>query len=393
MKLSKCFQLAISNIISNRTRSLLTMLGIIIGIMSVITLVSLMNGITGEVTGMFDEIGTTAITVSIQDRGSSRRVTAEDIYDVQREKPDLISGVSPSVNLAATVRTQTDSDSLSTTVSGVSEVYAKMTKTVVAEGRFFDYVDVERLQNVCVIGTYIQEYLFGKTSGLGETVKINGHPYKIVGILEEKDDSTENSADECIYIPYTNATRLLGDTSIQSFTVYAKSEETVDGAMSVIKSKLNEILGDSDYYTVTSMKELRDMVKDITDMLTWALVFIAGISLLVGGIGIMNIMLVTVTERTKEIGIRKALGTRKRDILNQFVIEAATLSCIGGGIGILGGIGLSMVVGKLMSINAFPSVGAILLSFGISTAIGVGFGYLPAKKAAALNPIDALRFE
>jgi len=369
------------------------MLGIIIGIMSVITLVSLMNGITGEVTGMFDEIGTTAITVSIQDRGSSRRVTAEDIYDVQREKPDLISGVSPSVNLAATVRTQTDSDSLSTTVSGVSEVYAKMTKTVVAEGRFFDYVDVERLQNVCVIGTYIQEYLFGKTSGLGETVKINGHPYKIVGILEEKDDSTENSADECIYIPYTNATRLLGDTSIQSFTVYAKSEETVDGAMSVIKSKLNEILGDSDYYTVTSMKELRDMVKDITDMLTWALVFIAGISLLVGGIGIMNIMLVTVTERTKEIGIRKALGTRKRDILNQFVIEAATLSCIGGGIGILGGIGLSMVVGKLMSINAFPSVGAILLSFGISTAIGVGFGYLPAKKAAALNPIDALRFE
>jgi len=393
VKLSKCFQLAISNIISNRTRSLLTMLGIIIGIMSVITLVSLMNGITGEVTGMFDEIGTTAITVSIQDRGSSRRVTAEDIYDVQREKPDLISGVSPSVNLAATVRTQTDSDSLSTTVSGVSEVYAKMTKTVVAEGRFFDYVDVERLQNVCVIGTYIQEYLFGKTSGLGETVKINGHPYKIVGILEEKDDSTENSADECIYIPYTNATRLLGDTSIQSFTVYAKSEETVDGAMSVIKSKLNEILGDSDYYTVTSMKELRDMVKDITDMLTWALVFIAGISLLVGGIGIMNIMLVTVTERTKEIGIRKALGTRKRDILNQFVIEAATLSCIGGGIGILGGIGLSMVVGKLMSINAFPSVGAILLSFGISTAIGVGFGYLPAKKAAALNPIDALRFE
>jgi len=393
VKLSKCFQLAISNIISNRTRSLLTMLGIIIGIMSVITLISLMNGITGEVTGMFDEIGTTAITVSIQDRGSSRRVTAEDIYDVQREKPDLISGVSPSVNLAATVRTQTDSDSLSTTVSGVSEVYAKMTKTVVAEGRFFDYVDVERLQNVCVIGTYIQEYLFGKTSGLGETVKINGHPYKIVGILEEKDDSTENSADECIYIPYTNATRLLGDTSIQSFTVYAKSEETVDGAMSVIKSKLNEILGDSDYYTVTSMKELRDMVKDITDMLTWALVFIAGISLLVGGIGIMNIMLVTVTERTKEIGIRKALGTRKRDILNQFVIEAATLSCIGGGIGILGGIGLSMVVGKLMSINAFPSVGAILLSFGISTAIGVGFGYLPAKKAAALNPIDALRFE
>lgn len=393
MKISKCFQLAISNIISNRTRSLLTMLGIIIGIMSVITLVSLMNGITNEVTGMFDEIGTTAITVSIQDRGSSRKVTADDIYEVQRENSDFISGISPSVPMAATVKTRTDSDSLDTTVTGVAEVYAKMTKTKISEGRFLDYIDVERLQNVCVIGTYIQEYLFGKTSGLGQTIKINGHPYVIVGILEEKSDSTENSSDECIYIPYTNATRLLGNTSIQSFTVYARAESRVDEAMAEVKSKLNEILGDSDYYTVTSMKDLRDMVNDITDMLTYALVFIAGISLLVGGIGIMNIMLVTVTERTREIGIRKALGTRKRDILNQFVIESATLSCIGGVIGILLGIALSALVGKLMSINAFPSSGAIIMSFGISTAIGVGFGYMPARKAASLNPIDALRFE
>ena len=393
MKLSKCFQMSISNIISNKSRSILTMLGIIIGVMSVITLVSLMNGITGEVTGMFDEIGTTAITVSIQDRGSSRKITADDIYEVERENPQLISGVSPSVTVGATVRSRTDSDSLTTTISGVSEVYAKMTKTVVEEGRFLDYIDVERLQNVCVIGTYIQEYLFGKTSGLGNVIKINGIPYTIIGILEEKDDSSKNSIDECIYIPYTNATRILGDSSIQSFTVYARTEDTVDGAMTEIKSKLNEILGDSDYYTVTSMKELRDMVNDITDMLTWALVFIAGISLLVGGIGIMNIMLVTVTERTKEIGIRKALGTRQKDILNQFVIEAATLSCIGGTFGIILGILLSTTVGNIMDISAFPSIGAICLSFGISTAIGVGFGYLPARKAAKLNPIDALRFE
>lgn len=393
VKLSKCFKLAISNIVSNKTRSLLTMLGIIIGIMSVITLVSLMNGITGEVTGMFDEMGTTSITVSIPGRGSSRRVTAEDIYETAKDNHSLIAGVSPSVTVNATVRTKTDSDSLSTNVSGVSEVYADMTKTVVEQGSFFQYVDVERLQNVCVIGTYIQEYFFGKTSALGETIKINGIPYRVVGILEEQSDSSENSADECIYIPYTNATRINGNANIQSFTVYASSEETVDGAVEVIKKKLNQILGDSDYYNVTSMKEIRDMVNEITDMLTLALVFIAGISLLVGGIGIMNIMLVTVTERTKEIGIRKALGTRRRDILNQFIIEAATLSGIGGIIGILAGMGLSALVGMVISIDATPSVGAIMFSFGISTAIGVGFGYLPAKNASSLNPIDALRFE
>lgn len=393
MKLSKCFQMSISNILASRNRSLLTMLGIIIGVMSVITLVSLMNGITGEVTGMFDEIGTTTISVSIRDRGSSRKVTANDIYEIRRENPEIIAGISPSVTVNATVRTRFDSDSLETSVSGVSEQYAQMTKTTVAEGRFFDYVDVERLQNVCVIGTYIQEYLFGKTSALGETVKINGIPYTVIGVLEEKDNSSENSADECMYIPYTNASRLLGDSAIRSFNVYAESESAVDAAMETIKAKLNTILENSDFYSVTSMKQLRDMVNDITDMLTWALVFIAGISLLVGGIGIMNIMLVTVSERTKEIGIRKALGTRQRDILNLFVIEAATLSCLGGIIGIILGILLSNLVGNLMNISAFPSFGAIALSFGISTLIGVSFGYLPAKKAAKLNPIDALRFE
>lgn len=393
MKLSKCFTLAIGNIISNRTRSLLTMLGIIIGIMAVISLVSLMNGITNEVTDMFDELGTTSINVSLQSRGSSRQITADDIYDVARENPTIIAGLSPSVTVNATVRTQTSSDSIDTRVTGVSEVYADMTKTVVAEGSFFQYIDVERLQNVCVIGTYIQDYLFGKTSSLGQIIKINGIPYRIVGILEEKADSSKNSSDECIYIPYTNATRINQNSTIQSFTVYAHAEDTVEKAVAVLKEKLNMVLENSDFYTVTSMKEIRDTVNEITGMLTIALVFIAGISLLVGGIGIMNIMLVTVTERTKEIGIRKALGTKKRDILNQFIIEAATLSAIGGVIGIFSGIGLSAIVGKVASINASPTFGSILLSFGISTIIGVSFGYLPARKAASLNPIDALRFE
>lgn len=393
MKLSKCFQLAIGNIVSNKSRSVLTMLGIIIGIMSVITLVSLMNGITNEVEGLFDEMGTTSITVSITNRGSSRKVTAEDMYEVAEENPDLIAGLSPSVTIAATVRSRNSSDSITTRVTGVSEVYAEMTKKVVGQGSFFNYVDVDRLQKVCVVGTYIQQYFFGQSSALGQTIKINGVPYIVVGVMEETDDSSKGSADECLYIPYTNASRINGDVNITSFNVYASDEDAVDRAVELIEEKLMDVLGDSDYFNVTSMKEIREKMAEITDMLTMALVFIAGISLLVGGIGIMNIMLVTVTERTKEIGIRKALGTRRRDIMSQFVIEAATLSAMGGIIGILMGIGMSQIVGKVASINASPTIGSIVLAFGISTAIGVIFGYIPARNAAALNPIDALRHD
>ncbi len=393
LKFSKCMQLALSNIISNKTRSLLTMLGIIIGIMSVITLVSLMNGMTGEITSMFDELGTTTITVSIQSRGGSRRVTEDDIYKIAADNNDIIAGVSPSVTVSSTVKIPSSSDTITTRTTGVSEVYADMTKTVIEQGSFFEYIDVERMQNVCVIGTYIQRNFFGMQSPLGQTVKINGEPFTVVGVIEERADSTEGSTDDCIYIPFTNACRLNGNTTISSFNVYATEEEAVDRAVEAIESELLRVLGSSDFFRVTSMLEMLDMVNEITGMMTTALVFIAGISLLVGGIGIMNIMLVTVTERTKEIGIRKALGTRRRDILNQFIIEAATLSGIGGIIGIFAGIGLSSLVGKLMDMSAAPSVGAILISFGISAAIGIIFGYLPAKNAAALNPIDALRFE
>ncbi len=393
MKFTKCVELALKNILSNRTRSLLTMLGIIIGIMSVISLVSLMNGVTGKVTDMFDELGTTSINVVVQPRGSSRQVKAEDMYEIAGDNPQLFAGVTPKVTVNATVKTGDNSDSLSSSVTGVSEVYAEMTKTEIDQGDFFTYVDVDRMQKVCVIGTYVQSYLFGQTSALGQKIKLNGDAYTVVGVCAEKAESAKGSSDDCIYIPYTNAMRINKSTRISSYTLFATSEEAVDEATDIVDSQLIKILGDSDYFTIISMKEVRDKLNDVTDLLTWALVFIAGISLLVGGIGIMNIMLVTVTERTKEIGIRKALGTKRRDIMNQFVIEAATLSGIGGIIGILAGIGLSKIVGMVASIDATPSIGAMLLSFGVSAAIGIGFGYLPAKRAAALNPIDALRFE
>ena len=226
-----------------------------------------------------------------------------------------------------------------------------------------------------------------------ETIKLGGEPYTIVGVLEEQGDSSEGSADQCVYIPYTNASKMSWNSSINSYVVTMKDTEKIEISKSVLEEKLTEILGSSDFYQITATQEILDEMNEIIGMLKTALVLIAGISLLVGGIGIMNIMLVSVTERTKEIGIRKSLGAKERHIKQQFVIEAGTISGIGGVIGIfLGGV-VAFIIGKLMNMSIIPSITAIVISFGVSVGIGVIFGFLPAKNAANLNPIDALRFE
>ena len=224
-------------------------------------------------------------------------------------------------------------------------------------------------------------------------MKINGEPYTIVGVLEEKADSEEGSSDQCVYIPYTNASKMSWNSTIGSYTIMAADTNRITEAKTILEQTLTKILGSSDFYNIISTKEILDEMTTITNTMKMALVCIAGISLLVGGIGIMNIMLVSVTERTKEIGIRKSLGAKKKHIMQQFVFEAGTVSGIGGVIGIVVGILLSSAAGKLLDITVTPSVSAIVVAFTVSVAIGVIFGFLPAKNAANLNPIDALRFE
>lgn len=394
MGIGKSFSMAISSIINNKMRSFLTMLGIIIGIMAVIVLVSVMNGLTGEVTDMFNEIGTTSITVSIQPR-SIKKLDPDDMFDWADQNSELFSQVSPNVTLSGTVKTSSSGDdSIMTSCRGVSENYIDMKDMTVAFGRFLQYIDCEREMKTCVIGTYQALYFFNSASGaLNQELKINGVPYKIVGVLEETEDSTESSGDDVIYIPYTTAMKASGSTVVSSYTVMATSEDMVTPAVNSIKTLLNDKIGDSDYYTVTSMLSMIDTMTDIMNKMSMVLVAIAGISLLVGGIGIMNIMLVSVTERTREIGIRKSLGAKHKHIMTQFVMEAATVSCLGGIIGIILGSTLAILAGKLLGMSTNPSVGAIGVAFGVSVAIGIAFGFLPARKAAQLNPIDALRYD
>ena len=248
------------------------------------------------------------------------------------------------------------------------------------------------MSKVCVIGSYVSDEYFSG-GGLGETLRVSGESYSIVGVLDEKAGYGKGSDDDYVYIPYTNAQRINKSSRVSTYYFSAASPEATDMAKWLIENRLQKTFEDKNAYTIISMSEMLDIMSTIQDTLLSVLVAIAGISLLVGGIGIMNIMLVSVTERTREIGIRKSLGAKKRDIRSQFIIEAGTTSAVGGIIGIILGVSMASVAGNAVGITAVPSVTAITVSFGVSVAVGVIFGYLPANKAAKLNPIDALRYD
>ncbi len=385
----QAFKLALKSLAGSKMRAFLTMLGIIIGVGSVIILVSLMQGMTGEVTSMFEDMGTNTLTVSITGRGSSRTVDVDDMYDLYEENPDLFQAMSPTVSVMGSVKV--NSDSYTSSVTGVSEDYAVINKLGLQEGRFLSYTDMENRAKTAVVGSYLNTMVFGGQA-VGQTIKINGNRYTIVGALTEQSDSSEGSTDDCIYIPYTTASKLTFG-AISSYTFATLDASLNSEATAVLENALYTVFQDDDFYTISDMQEIVDSMEEMTSMMTMVLVGIAGISLLVGGIGIMNIMLVSVTERTREIGIRKSLGAKKKDIMRQFVIEAGTTSALGGLIGIVLGVAVAMALGSFIGINAQPSASAIGLSFGVSVFIGVFFGFMPANKAAKLNPIDALRFD
>lgn len=395
MGFRKCFAMALSSIINNKLRSFLTMLGIIIGIAAVIILVSVMNGLTGEVTSTFQEMGTTTITINIRSRGTTKKLEPQEMFDWIDSNPDLLTNASPSVTMSGTLKTsESGDDSITSSCTGVAESYKDIKDLKLSFGRFLQYIDCERELKTCVIGTYQALYFFNSASAaLDKELKINGVPYKIVGVLEQTEDSTQSSADDVVYIPYTTASKSNGSSTVSSYIASAVSEDVVTAAVASLKMLLQDKIGDSDYYTVTSMLSMIDNMSSMMDSMGTVLIAIAAISLLVGGIGIMNIMLVSVTERTREIGIRKSLGAKHKHIMMQFVIEAGTVSCMGGIFGILLGCVVSSVAGKVLDMAVKPSLGAVAVAFLVSVGIGVAFGFLPARKAAQLNPIDALKFE
>lgn len=397
MHISESFSLALKNIISSKMRTFLTMLGIIIGVAAVTLITGLGNGLRDYIANEFADMGTDSLTVSIQSRGATRTMSADDVYKLVDENSELLKMCSPTAIPSGMVKigSETLTD---TAVSGVSEDYLSgMKNYTFSQGRNLEYSDILYREKVCVIGAYLnQKYFSG--NAVGQTLRVGGMSLTITGVLEQTVDTLEEGcSDDCVYIPYTTAERNGGNVS--GYTITVQDENRVSEAKTALETALTEYFGSSDYFTVISMAEMLDSMNTMINALVAVLAGIAAISLIVGGIGIMNIMLVSVSERTREIGIRKSLGAKESYIMQQFVIEAALTSAIGGILGIALGKALSSLV--TMAINTLsefsmtvtPTWTSVGVAFAISVGIGVLFGYLPAKKAARLNPIDALHHE
>lgn len=387
------FKLAIKAILSNKVRSLLTMLGIIIGVAAVIILVSIVAGYMGQMVEQFEEMGVNKITINCRNM-NTRHFDDSDIYTFWDEHPNWLDGISPSVSLNSAVIKSGNDNLDSTSITGVSEDYAKIQKYTIEEGRNLVYADVAGRSSVCVVGAYVAHTFYGSSDkALEDTVKINGKPFTIVGVIETQDEDNfdEGGTDDFIWIPYTVATKMSRNGFINNYVMISSDTSYTDNITSELKTKLYNVFKNERLYNVMANSSIIKQLNESIGTLTAMLAGIAGISLLVAGIGVMNIMLVSVTERTREIGIRKALGARQGVIMQQFVIEAAVTSTIGGVMGIIIGALATKSIGAMMEINANPTVWAVILSFGVSVAIGLIFGYVPAKNAARLNPIDALR--
>ena len=404
MSISQSFRLALKSLATSKMRALLTMLGIIIGVAAVIIITSLGNGMQVMMNEQFEKLGANLVQVQLRYvDGSSRSITPDDMEELVEKYPQYLSGMTPYISVQAQVF-HGSTEFERTRIIGVSEAFLNdrgntMNGETLGEGRFLKFVDVDRYQNVCVIGSYLAQDFQGDP--LGQTLTINGVPCTVIGVLAQSGDNSEGSGDDILYLPYTSALRLNNTAQASVYMFTSTSKDTASVAKGLIEERLYQTYQDSSAYYVMTSAEMMDIMNTMTNTMMVVLVAIAAISLLVGGIGIMNIMLVSVTERTREIGIRKSLGAKRKAIRSQFIIEAGTTSAIGGVLGILLGVGLAGVAGSLISstmsggvtFTAVPTVTSVATAFGVSVGIGVLFGYLPANKAAALNPIDALRYE
>lgn len=380
----KIIKLSLKSIYNNKLRSLLTMLGIIIGVMAVVILVSITQGAASGITNSISDMGSDKITAQIIDKEIS--LALEELEDLSENR--LIDTVAPVISSNQTAKKNSESGSYS--VIGVTESYFDVQEAVIQRGRLIKQSDIEWNTNVAVIGTDVAADLFGTWDAAGGTITINDKLYKVVGVLEEQGTSLVGSDNSSILIPITTAGKITGSNTISSFYVKSSGADTVERAVNYIESYLYSLTKDEDAYSVNNQSEVLDAMDDVNSTMSLLLGGIAAISLVVGGIGIMNIMLVSVTERTREIGIRKAIGAKRRHILTQFLCEACILSVLGGliglGLSVLIVSGYNFLTGSAADINRAIAFAAI----AFCAVIGVGFGSYPAAKASKLQPIDAL---
>ncbi len=411
MNFTESIRIALRALMGNKMRAVLTMLGIVIGVGAVIALMSIGKGLESFITESFQGMGANLLFVfpgSMEGSSSNKRpeLTMGDYQAVA--DPFQVSGV---VGVAPELSSRADvvlgKQDIRTDIAGVTPEYLTIRNLTVAEGDFISESDVNGQSRVAVLGSAVYEKLFDEGDyPIGQTIKINRIPFRVIGLMEEKGGSAFGSADNIIYVPLTTAQARLfpwwrsrrGEPLLSTMYVQVADESLMedvsDQIAEVLRQRHRISFRDEDDFTIISQTDIVSVFGDITGMVTIYLGLIAGISLLVGGIGIMNIMLVSVTERTREIGIRKAVGAKRRDILAQFLVEAMVLSVIGGSVGIsLGFIGSRLLAGLFEEMTPVVTADVVIISFSISAAVGLLFGIYPAYRAARLNPIDALRYE
>ncbi len=405
MKLAPIIRIALRALVRNKARSFLTALGIIIGVGSVIAMVSLGQGAQQQVEQQIASMGTNMLIVSSGGQrsgglrgamGTGTALTPEDIQAIAREAP-AVEAVSPSVNASVTV--VYGNQNWTTRAEGVSESYPAIRNWTVASGTFFTPMDVRASARVAVIGRTVANQLFAGEDPVGRMIRVRNLPFRVIGVLDSKGQSGfGQDQDDILFVPYTTAMKkLLSITYVPSAFISAVSSEATFAAQDQIEQLLRQRHGirpgQEDDFRVRNLTDIAETAAQTTGVMTLLLGSIAGVSLIVGGIGIMNIMLVSVTERTREIGIRMAVGARSRHVKMQFLIESVVLGLAGGLAGIAAGVGVSFVLSQVFGWPQLLSPAAILASVIFSVAVGVFFGYYPAHKAASLDPIEALRYE
>ena len=383
------------NIISNKMRSLLTVLGVLIGVASVIALITIVQGLTDKMTSQFTDLGVNMVSVQIKGTPLDQGLTNLNVEELKNL--DNVQGVSPTLTVAGSLSFG-DQVKDQAVIEGHNEIYFKDKPDLVLRGRGLNILDMQSRSRVCLIDeTLAREFFSGKEDPLNESLRINGMNFSIVGILAAGGDSSvlnaqSDTGDGKVIIPYDTAMNLAGMGTIRSINILIEDPEKTDATVASIEQYLDRLFhGEEDSYQLVNMEQMLDAMNSMTSSLTAALAGIASISLLVGGIGIMNMMLVSVKERTGEIGLRKALGADPGRIQLQFLMESVFLSLIGGIIGVAAGITLSWIASVFLDTGFRISAGAVALGVGFSTLVGIVFGWAPARNASRLNPIDALR--